>query len=128
VGGEVRILASHLGETMSSLGFVKAAKLVDAVTTTHTSDSNKAKSDIRSYQAYGSTSAGAGSATIVVEVSNVDLDNTWMVIGTITLTLGTTVTADGFTIESPWTYTRVRVSAISGTDATVSVYMGYQDK
>lgn len=78
----------------------------------------------RVFQATGTTSAGAGAATIAVEVSETGADNEWITLGTITLTLGTTVTTDGFASDAAWTYVRGNVTAISGTDATVNLYMG----
>jgi hypothetical protein len=78
----------------------------------------------RVFQATGTTSAGAGAATIVVEVSLTGTTNEWITLGTITLTLGTTVTTDGFAMDAAWTYVRGNVTAISGTDATVNLYMG----
>jgi hypothetical protein len=64
---------------------------------------------------------GAVTATVIVEVS---LDNsTWNTAGTITLS-GTTSAADGFVMSAPWRYTRARISAISGTGATVNCWMG----
>lgn len=88
--------------------------------------STRAATIKRTFQAYGATSAGAGSATIVIEVSNVQAPgvNDWITAGTIVLTLSTTRTSDGFTSDAPWTWVRARVSAISGTDATVNVLMG----
>ena len=73
-------------------------------------------------QASGSTTAGSGSATIVIEVSNDDTN--WITAGTITLTLGTTSTTDGFTTDAPWKYIRARVTALSGTGASVTALMG----
>jgi hypothetical protein len=43
--------------------------------------------------------------------------------GTITLVLGTAVTSDGFAAANTWEYYRANVSAISGTGASVTVYM-----
>lgn len=64
---------------------------------------------------------GAVTATVIVEVS---LDNsTWLTAGTITLS-GTTSAADGFVMDAPWRYVRARISAISGTGATVNCWMG----
>lgn len=63
---------------------------------------------------------GAVSATVVIEVSN---DASYAVatpLGTITLS-GTTSSSDGFTTDAPWKYMRARISAISGTGATVFV-------
>lgn len=73
----------------------------------------------RTFQAFGNTTSGAGSATVLVEASN---DNTnWITIATITLTLGTAVTTDGASSIAAWKYIRGRVSAISGTGAKVSL-------
>lgn len=74
-----------------------------------------------SFQAVGNTSAGAGASTVLIEVSN---DGTnFMTLGTITLTLGASATSDGFAVSNTWEYYRAKVTAISGTDATVTVYM-----
>jgi hypothetical protein len=66
---------------------------------------------------------GAVTATVVIDVSN---DATYAVstaLGTITLS-GTTSSSDGFTTTAPWKYLRARVTAISGTGATVAVNLG----
>lgn len=82
------------------------------------------------FHAYGTTSAGSGSATIVIEVSNEASPSTaatavdWITAGTITLTLGTTQVDDGFSMNAAWRWVRARLSAISGTDATVYVRIG----
>ena len=84
----------------------------------------------RTFQALGTTSAGVGAATIVIQASNVAVPSTdaasadWLTLGTITLTLGTTQVTDGFASDAPWLHVRSRVTAISGTDATVTVLMG----
>lgn len=69
------------------------------------------------------TGTGAVTATVNIEVSNDG--NTWCstAMGTITLS-GTNSFADGFTSQAPWKYVRANVTAISGTNATVQVYMG----
>ena len=69
------------------------------------------------------TGTGAVTATIIIDVSN---DGAYWVstpMGTITLS-GTDSASDGFTSSAPWKYVRARVTAISGTGATVQVYMG----
>ncbi len=81
----------------------------------------------RTFMAKGTTTAGAGAATIIVYGSDVDTpsaDTHWVTLGTITLTLGTTETVDGFASDSSWKWIRARVSAISGTNGEVDVYMG----
>lgn len=81
---------------------------------------------LRTFQAYGTTSAGAGAATILVQGSN---DNSnWVTLGTITLTLATTVSNDGFVAFSPWPWIRGNVSAISGTGASVNLTVGMEQQ
>jgi len=75
------------------------------------------------FQADGTTSSGAGSATIDVEVSNNGVN--WDTMGTITLTLATTTSSDGFASNASWKYVRGNVTAISGTGAAVSLTMGF---
>ena len=67
------------------------------------------------------TGTGAVAATINIEACNVD--NAWVVLGTITLS-GNGSAADGFYHDAPWTQIRANLTAISGTGATVSVAMG----
>ena len=76
------------------------------------------------FQAVGTTTAGAGAATIQIQGSNIDNVNAYVTIGTITLTLGTTLVADGFSTSAPWKFVRANVTAISGTGASINVYMG----
>lgn len=82
----------------------------------------------RTFHVYGATTAGAGAATVIVEVSNISppsaANGDWILLGTVTLTLGTTRTSDGFGSSLPWTHVRARVTAISGTGASVDVRMG----
>ena len=79
-------------------------------------------SDIKSFQAIGSTASGTGAASVDIEVSNNDVN--WIVMGTIALTLGTAETTDGFVGLSGWRYIRANVKSISGTGAKVSVIVG----
>jgi len=75
----------------------------------------------KTFQASGAVSASTGAATIAVEVSN---DNSnWLTLATISLTLGTSSTSDGFASVAPWAYMRGNVTAISGTNAAVSLTM-----
>ena len=100
---------------------IEADAILNAVIATGTGESRRPIRRELTFQAVGITSAGAGSATIDVEVSN-DGDN-WEVAGTITLTLSTTSSSDGFASNAPWKFVQGNVTAISGTDATVSLYM-----
>lgn len=81
----------------------------------------------QTYQALGRTSSGSGSATIDIEVSDVDAPSAatdWITAGTITLTLGTTDVSDGFALDAAWRHVRANITALSGTGATVDVWMG----
>ena len=67
---------------------------------------------------------GAVSATVDIEYSNDGVNALDTVGGTITLS-GTTSHTDGFTSQNaPGKYVRAYVTAVSGTGATVQVYMG----
>lgn len=77
------------------------------------------------YSTYQATVVGTGAvtATVVIDCSN---DGTYWCstpLGTITLS-GTTSSSDGFTTVAPWKFVRARVTAISGTGATVTVTEG----
>lgn len=73
-----------------------------------------------SFQA-SETGTGAITATVVIEVSNDNLQ--FLTMGTITLS-GTNSTTDGFVSDAPWNYVRARMTSISGTGAAVVVTMG----
>lgn len=110
-------------ETMSSV------QLLTAATTTATGGKYTPRCINRTFQAMGTTSSGSGAAAIVIEASNkaapdeaTNVD--WTTLGTISLTLGTTQTNDGFVSSASWRWIRARVSSISGTGATVNVYLG----
>lgn len=102
--------------------------ILNAATTTGAGDAWHERDTIpkftygyRSFQAVGSTSASTGAATVLVQVSN---DGTnYITLGTITLTLGTSATSDGLAVANSWEYYRANVTAISGTGASVTVYM-----
>lgn len=120
----VLLLSASLGAQVRTMS-PSTPMLTDAITTA-TGSTLKPITVPRTYQAYGATSAGAGAATIVIEVSDVEVPGTddWILMGTITLTLGTTRVSDGFASTAAWRAVRARVTAISGTNATVSVRMG----
>lgn len=76
----------------------------------------------RTFQATGSVASSTGSASVAVQVSN---DGTnWLTLGTITLSLTTSQSSDGFSSDAPWEYVRGNVTSISGTGAAVSLLMG----
>ncbi len=100
--------------------------MLSAATTPRDSAAFQGYGRSRTFQASGATSSGAGSATVVIEVTNFEnpTNADWLTLGTITLTLGTTRTSDGFASLAAWAKYRARVSAISGTGASVDVMMG----
>jgi len=101
---------------------VTSEKILDAATSTGAGDDFRSPSE-RSFQAVGFTTAGSGSATVKIQVSN-DNQN-WIDLGTISLTLSTTVATDGFASSAAWAFVRANLTAISGTGASVSVWMGF---
>lgn len=108
---------------------VNVTPLLEAATATGAGTAATPYCTDRTFHAYGQTSAGAGAATIVIEGSNLPAPVTstrvdWVTLGTITLTLATTRTGDGFASQARWRHVRAYVSAISGTDASVSSYVG----
>lgn len=99
--------------------------LLTAVTATGAgSTSNVAETEV-SFQAFGDTSAGTGSATIKVEVSNDGVG--WVELATISLDLTTSSDTDaqGFVADRfYWDYVRGYTSAISGTNAQITLVVG----
>ena len=124
-----RVLESaSVVEAQARTAFPSTAVLTDATATT-SSAAQRPANGVRTFHVYGATTAGAGTATVVIEVSNIETPATagtadWITAGTVTLTLGTTRVSDGFVMDAPWRNVRARVSAISGTGASVSVRMG----
>lgn len=107
---------------------IASTKLLDAVIVTGASSGLAPARKNRTFQAYGSTSAATGAATIKIQVNNEAADAAtakWIDLATITLTLGTTITTDGFASDASWRFVRANVTAISGTDAAVTVLMGF---
>lgn len=92
------------------------------VTTTATGNTVYKDSPYSTFQATV-TGTGAVTATVLIECSNDGTNWNTTVLGTISLS-GTTTASDGFTTTAPWKYVRARVSAISGTGATVTANIG----
>lgn len=85
-----------------------------------------ANTTISAVTATGCTLSSAFTGT--TGVYNVNLSNPYWattVLGTITLSAASTLyAADGFTTSSAWKYVRANVTALSGTNASVQVWMG----
>jgi hypothetical protein len=111
---------------MSQNVFVKSGRVTDILpsagtTTTATGNwyyKDAPKAAIQAVVA----GTGAVTATIVVEVSNDGVNAISTALGTISLS-GTTTSSDGFTTDAPWKYVRARITALTGTGATVNMYM-----
>lgn len=103
------------------MDYTEVEPLLSSAIATGAATAHRSPNRTKTYQASGTTSAGAGASTIVIQGSN--NNSTWVTIGTITLTLSTTASSDAFTSDDRFTYVRANVTAISGTDATVSAYM-----
>jgi hypothetical protein len=103
---------------------IQTAALLSAVTATGAGSAIANSGTTKTYQARGTTSAGAGAATIVIQGSN-DGGTSWDTIGTITLTLATTSSSDSFASDDRYALVRGNVTAISGTTATVSAFAAF---
>ena len=106
-----------------------SVQILTSATATGAGEVHQPRCSLRTFQANGTTSAGAGSATIVIRGSNLSAPvaataGHWVDLGTITLTLSTTLSGDGVALFSTWRHVKAHVTAISGTDATVNAYMG----
>lgn len=97
-------------------------KIFTAVTSTGFQEKFQLRGSKKVFQAYGNTSSGSGSATIVIQGSI--FGDEFVTLGTISLTLGTAVTSNGFAIDAPWPYIRANVQALSGTGASVTGDVG----
>lgn len=98
------------------------ATIVDAATSTGLGSSFQPWGKKRVFQVIGSVSSGSGSSDIDIEGS---LDgNNWVKLNTFNLTLSTTVVTEKYVTDEPWKYIRGNVTAISGTGASVSLFLG----
>ena len=80
----------------------------------------------QTYQVTANGSSGAFSVIVVIEVSNDGVNPLTQPLGSIVLS-GTapTMQSDGFaTGPAPWVWARARITAISGTGASVTTVMG----
>ena len=104
---------------------MKAVTLLSAATTTRTGDpldTNGRNAD-RTYQASIVGTAGAQTATVIIEGSNEGPNGNFLTIATFSLS-GTSSDSLGFVSQAAWTHVRARMTAISGTGATVTVTTG----
>lgn len=108
---------------------VNSVVALNAATATGAGEIHQLVCDNRTFHAVGATSSGAGAATIVIEGSDKPIPATdtrvdWVTLGTISLTLATTQSGDGFVSLARWRHVRPYVTSISGTGANVTVWFG----
>jgi hypothetical protein len=99
------------------------AKLLDAATATGAGEAISTGPGFHSASAYG-TATSSGSATVNIQGSNSGTEGTWLTIGTLTVTLASTLAAgvpDGMSAIAAWKYYRANCTAISGAGAALTV-------
>jgi expansin (peptidoglycan-binding protein) len=107
---------------MSTFGRNVSRTLLSNVIATGASASVNLYSSRFTLQSSGTVTANSGAATILCEVSNDNVN--WTSLGNVSLTLGTVSTNNTITVDAKFVWVRANVTAISGTNATVSVIMG----
>lgn len=110
---------------MSHAAHLGSEQIINEATAPVTSRVAPIRSGVkRTMQATGQTTAGAGAATIVVGVSNDGVN--FITAATIVLVLAASpaVATDGFALDAAWRFIRADLTAISGTGAAVSVFLG----
>lgn len=98
--------------------------LIDRTTTTVTGAWFAVPTNLPTYRNFQVTETGTGAitATTILEVSN---DGTNAVTLATVSSNGTNSAIDGFVSPANWPYVRARVTAISGTGATLTVNLGW---
>lgn len=122
------LLFALLALSFAAPAQVYRAPLVAAATSTGaaTAVNLSTRGVYRTFIAYGTTSAGAGAATVLVQVATLST-GPFTTACTLTPTLQTTLaagTADACTMSASWPFVRGNVSAISGTSAAVTLDAG----
>lgn len=79
----------------------------------------------KTYQAYGGTEAGTGTAAISIEGSNDGTHWDTVVTTTLSLTSATLSVSAGMTATDRYAFTRANITALSGSTPTVSVTRSY---
>ena len=121
LSGILCVLAFLLFATNEVHATMLTEKLFSDATATGAKASQSPPCKERAYHLTGSVSASTGAAGVTLETSNDNVN--WVSAGTMALTLGTTVTSDTLTSDVPWRYVRGNVTSISGTDATVTLWI-----
>lgn len=118
--GDVIVLGERRAKYLLMYGLISShtLRLLDEVTAITTGTITQTNAE-----AYQATISGTGavSATVIIQYSN--NGTKWINGGTINVS-GTDLATDGFADDESWTYTRAKLTAISGTGAKVTVTMG----
>ncbi len=109
---------------MRVVNLATSEALLTAATTVAAGAAVGGISGVKTFQASGTTTASTGAATILVQGKTLE-SSSWDTLGTITLTLATTVSSDSFTSDDRYSLLRGNVTAISGTGASINLVMGY---
>ncbi len=120
----IALFSLHFGVVNASETRSQSVTILNAATATGAGSQFGVPEAEKTFHVSGFTTAGAGSATVKIQVSN-DLTKPWVDLATVTLTLGTTPVSDGFATQSSWLWVRANVTALSGTGASVSASLGY---
>lgn len=106
---------------------ISSVALASAQSATGAGETHNPLTEKLSFQAVGRTTSGAGTAVVSIEVSNVpepSADDHWITALEISLTLtNANDVSDGQQIDAAWRHVRANVTEITGTGATVDVYM-----
>lgn len=103
----------------------KVLTIVDAATTTGYKTAIIPAGEVKSFLCKGATTAGAGATVVnIYGAHDVLATTSYKLLGTISLTLGTTITNDAFASDTPFLYIIPRVVSISGTGAYVTCSIG----
>jgi hypothetical protein len=98
--------------------------LLTSATTTGAGTAQKMMGGRCTFQAVANGTSGAFATTVLVQVSNDNVN--FITLGAISLSgTATTAATDGFATTAPWRYVVGNVSAISGTGANVTLTMGF---
>ena len=107
---------------MGSNVFIKSGRVYtiqNAATGTGAGNWGYKDAPLITIQSFGSTTSGTGAVVVSIEATN-NTDGSYVVLGTISLTLSTSVSTDGFVVNAPWKYIRANITSISGTGSSVT--------
>jgi len=110
----------------------RAVRLLNAATSTGVSAAQRPNSTKKTFQLIGRTTSGSGSAIVKIQGSLTGGagNDQWVDIMTITLTLssdGASTNSDGQASDSAWSFIRTNITTLTGTGASVDLYMGVED-